>query len=75
MLKNVYCIFDSMCLGLECCINFKFVLFVKVFKIWVCFDFCVILYMLFFIGFDLYIYIVEIFVNIIFDGNNVIFKI
>lgn len=71
MPKNVYCTFDSMCLGLECCINLKFALFVKVFKIWARFDPCATPHMLFSIGLDSYIYTVEIPANITFDGNNV----
>eukprot|EP00105_Crassostrea_gigas_P038494 XP_019922642.1 PREDICTED: uncharacterized protein LOC105327901 [Crassostrea gigas] len=68
MPKNVYCTFDSMCLGLECCINLKFALFVKVFKIWARFDPCATPHMLFSIGLDSYTYIVEIPANITFDG-------
>lgn len=59
MLKNVYCIFDSYCLGVECCINVKFMMFLKVFKVWVRFDFCIIL-MKFIMVFENYKYEIDI---------------
>ncbi|KAL5014181.1 hypothetical protein ScPMuIL_008451 [Solemya velum] len=40
MPKNMYCTFDSMCLGVECCINMKIFMFLKTFKAYVRFDPC-----------------------------------
>eukprot|EP00105_Crassostrea_gigas_P020720 XP_011439583.2 PREDICTED: uncharacterized protein LOC105336819 [Crassostrea gigas] len=68
MPKNVYCTFDSMCLGLECCINLKFALYIKVFKIWARLDPCTTPLMLFTIGLDSYTYNIQIPKNISFDG-------
>lgn len=68
MPKNVYCTFDSMCLGLECCINLKFALYMKVFKVWARFDPCATPQMLFTLGLDSYTYTIEIPANIDFDG-------
>ncbi|KAL5015120.1 hypothetical protein ScPMuIL_009390 [Solemya velum] len=40
MPKNMYCTFDSMCLGVECCFNMKIFMFLKTFKAYVRFDPC-----------------------------------
>ncbi|XP_062593831.1 uncharacterized protein LOC134255325, partial [Saccostrea cucullata] len=65
---NVYCTFDSMCLGLECCVNMKFAIFLKVFKVWARFDPCASPRMLFNLGIDSYTYKIEIPTDISYDG-------
>ncbi|KAK3102203.1 hypothetical protein FSP39_009587 [Pinctada imbricata] len=40
MPKKVYCTFDSLCLGMECCMNVKLSLFLKVFRAYVRYDPC-----------------------------------
>lgn len=67
MPKTVYCTFDSMCLGLECCINLKFAIFLKVFKVWARFDPCT-TPMLFSLGLDSLTYKIEIPVDSSYEG-------
>ncbi|XP_021353372.1 uncharacterized protein LOC110450253 [Mizuhopecten yessoensis] len=40
MPKNVYCTFQENCMGVECCINAKIYMFLKVFKVWARFNPC-----------------------------------
>ncbi|XP_048250793.1 uncharacterized protein LOC124111176 [Haliotis rufescens] len=40
MPKNIYCTFDSMCLGLECCAHFKLFMFRKAYKVYARLDPC-----------------------------------
>ncbi|XP_062579219.1 uncharacterized protein LOC134241150, partial [Saccostrea cucullata] len=66
--NNVYCTFDSMCLGLECCINIKFAVFLKILKVWARFDPCASPQMFFTLGLDSYTYRIEIPSDITYDG-------
>lgn len=67
MPKNVYCTFDSYCLGVECCINVKLMMFLKVFKAWARFDPCT-TPMKFTMAFENYKYEIDINLSIQFDG-------
>ena len=69
MPKNVYCTFDSYCLGLECCINVKLMMFLKVFKAWARFDPCT-TPMKFTMAFENYKYEIDINLSLEFDGKN-----
>lgn len=68
MPKNVYCTFDSYCLGVECCINVKLAMFLKVFKFWARFDPCADP-MQFVMAFDKYNYTIKITGSLNFDGQ------
>ena len=63
--KNVYCTFDTMCMGVECCINAKVFIFLKVFKAYARFDPCEFKFVL---GLDTWNYTYE-FPKISFDGK------
>eukprot|EP00105_Crassostrea_gigas_P044415 XP_019928563.1 PREDICTED: uncharacterized protein LOC105342369 [Crassostrea gigas] len=67
MPRNVYCTFDSYCLGVECCINVKLAIFLKVFKFWARFDPCADP-MQFVMAFDKYNYTIKITGSLNFDG-------
>lgn len=69
MPKNVYCTFDTYCLGVECCINVKLAMFLKVFKFWARFDPCSDP-MQFAMAFDKYNYTIKIKGSLNFDGKS-----
>lgn len=72
MPKNIYCTFDSYCLGVECCINIKLAMFLKVFKFWARFDPCADP-MQFVMAFDKYNYTIKITGSLNFDGQLLLF--
>lgn len=40
MFKDVYCIFDKNCLGVECCVSLELFFLIKIYKIWINMDLC-----------------------------------
>ncbi|XP_062616058.1 uncharacterized protein LOC134277763, partial [Saccostrea cucullata] len=68
MPKNVYCTFDHYCLGMECCVNVKLMMFLKVFKFYARLDPCS-NPLKFVFGFDQYNYTVEINETQIYEVN------